>query len=307
MKNNVDCLICKNNNLKRIGPLEYSSATYKNLNLMKCFSCDFVFADPMPSDSDLELYNSAYFKSAGQDITLDQISISFFKAISKIRLNYLIKYKLKQNISIKNVLEIGPGPGFFVESFLDNFPDANYYVSESDKTRHNSLLDKGAKIIDLNSFDEKIDLIVISHVLEHVSDPEIFLINVTKNLKRGGLLFIEVPCLDFKHKKVHEPHLLFFDKKPLRKLLNNLNYDHIKLSYHGTKISQLMNKSIIKKIYYFIRYKLLSVGVLWPFSIKKPGMDLINSKLERASVSFYEAHKENKVPSWWLRAAAIKN
>ena len=300
------CLICKNDNLKIIGPLEYSSETYKNLNLMKCFSCDFVFADPMPLDSDLELYNSTYFKSAGQDITLDKISISFFKAISKIRLNYLINYKTKHNLNIKNVLEIGPGVGFFVKSFLDNFPETNYYVSESDKTCHKSLLNKGAEIINLNSFDKKIDLIIISHVLEHVSDPESFLINITKNLKKGGLIFIEVPCLDFKHKNVHEPHLLFFDKKPMRKLLNNLNYDHVKVSYHGRKISQLINKSIIKKIYNFIRYKLLSVGILWPFSVKKPGMDLINSKLERASVSFHEAHKENKVPSWWLRAIAIK-
>lgn len=301
----MKCVICKNKSVE-IGPLVAKSYLYKNRNLNKCSSCGFVFAEPMPSKEELAKYNSKYFESAEQDIELNKTQLAFFQAISKIRLKYVIDYLNNNKIKVSNVLEIGPGPGFFAKSFLEVYKSVNYTAIETDSSCHDSLISKGVKIVDFESFDKKVDLIIMSHVLEHTSDPCSFILKVSEKLRSAGVLFIEVPCLDFKHKKIHEPHLLFFDKTPMNILLQKNNYHNIKVSYHGKKISKLIRNSIVTKLLNYIRNKLITFGFFLPFSSRYPGMDLIKNRLERAVIYPYHAHIENEEESWWLRAIAIK-
>ena len=301
----TNCIICKNNSVN-IGLLVGKSDLYKNRNLNKCSSCGFVFADPMPLEKELVKYNSKYFESAEQDIKLNKTQLAFFQAISKIRLMYVIDYLNNKSIKVSNVLEIGPGPGFFAKSFLEVYNKVNYSAIETDSSCHDSLLSLGVNIVDFESFDKKVDLIIMSHVLEHTSDPSDFILKVSEKLKSGGVLFIEVPCLDFKHKKLHEPHLLFFDKIPMNILLQKNNYHNIKVSYHGKKISKLIRNSIVTKLLNYFRNKLIKYGFVYPFSSRYPGMDFIKNRLERAVIYPYHAHIENDDESWWLRAIAIK-
>ena len=146
----------------------------------------------------------------------------------------------------------------------------------------------------------------MSHVLEHVSNPVSFLEKVTKNLRKGGMLFIEVPCMDYKHKSVDEPHLLFFDKEPMIYLLKQLGFEDIKVSYHGQKIRKLAKKSTFQNKFLAIRSKFITLGIVKPFAYIHEGMDSISDPIERAAIAPFNAHKENVEPSWWLRALAIK-
>ena len=82
----------------------------------------------------------------------------------------------------------------------------------------------------------KFDVVIISHVLEHVSNPIEFLKLMTLKLREGGVLYIDVPCLDYLHKDLDEPHLLFFDKKPMNILLEHLNFKKIEINYFGKLI-----------------------------------------------------------------------
>ena len=300
-----ECPICKSKKLDFISPLKSKHIIYSNLNLNRCNSCKLVFANPMPSEEKLIEYNSSYFNTAHGDSKINQIDISFFRGLSKIRLNHLTKFINKNKIKCSNVLEIGPGPGYFAESWLELNPKTKYFAIETDSSCHDSLKEMGVKLTNLDE-NLKVDLIVISHVLEHVSDPISFLNRVTRNLKKGGVLFIEVPCSDYLHKKLHEPHLLFFDKPPMRALLEKIFFENIELSYHGEKISNLIKKSKFKWFINAVKYKLMSFGIIFPFSFKFKGMELINDSRERASVSSFKAHKENTHPSWWLRAISIK-
>jgi hypothetical protein len=147
---------------------------------------------------------------------------------------------------------------------------------------------------------------VISHVLEHVPNPKEFLKSVTKNLKVGGVLFIEVPCKDYEHKSIIEPHLLFFDKEPMRLLLEGLMFDQIQVSYHGKEIGELKNISLFEKFKVYIRSKLISIGLVKLFSKMDSGLEAVKDPLERAAVKPFKAHLENTNPSWWLRAVAVK-
>ena len=148
---------------------------------------------------------------------------------------------------------------------------------------------------------------MISHVLEHTSEPAAFIDHCTKYLLPGGVLFIEVPCKDYEHKEIDEPHLLFFDKEPMQQFLTNKGFDDIQLSYHGNTITDLSKPtSLFGKIYSKGRNFLLGKGILFPFSIKENGLNKIDDPLERAVIKPFKAHITQDVPSWWLRAIAIK-
>ena len=129
---------------------------------------------------------------------------------------------------------------------------------------------------------------------------------MTKDLSPGGVLFIEVPCTDYKHKNVDEPHLLFFDKKSMHELLSRLSFSDIQLSYHGQGIEDLRSVPFITKAFRFARAKVISFGITAPFAAKRKGMEILPDPLERAVVAPFKAHTESAEPSWWLRALAIK-
>lgn len=269
-----------------------------------------IFVSPMPSAEALEKYNADYFMSAHGGQPFDKISVTFFKAIARLRVAFINQYIAKKNIRPSTVLEVGPGPGFFADIWLKQYPDTKYLALESDSSCYASLEKLGVQLLQGDMLaqqkEQSVDLIIMSHVLEHISGPISFLQGVTQKLRKGGALFIEVPCTDYLHKNIIEPHLLFFDKKAMAFLLDRVSFCEIEVSYHGEEISELQHVSLIKKIYRKIRSRAISLGIIAPFSHKKPGMEQITDSLERAVITPFKAHIESVIPSWWLRALAIK-
>ena len=146
----------------------------------------------------------------------------------------------------------------------------------------------------------------MSHVLKHVSRPMEFLKYATRNLRKGGTLFIEVPCRDWEHKPIDEPHLLFFDKGPMQHLLRHLGFEDIQVSYHGQEIERLRTRSAWRGKAMAVRSKLIALGFVVPFARIMQGMEELTDPLERAAVAPFEAHCEKQKPAWWLRAVARK-
>ena len=269
-----------------------------------------VFASPMPDETVLLEFNNSYFKSAHGSLPnkRDAVVWSFFTGIAKIRYEFLHQYLRKHRIEVNVLKEVGSGPGFFAENWLMNHPKTRYLVVESDSSCFDSLERLGIKIIKNNNEENSllIDLVVMSHVLEHVSDPQTFMTDMTKNLKKGSVIFIEVPCRDYEHKSIDEPHLLFFDKEPMKIFLNNLGFEKIEVSYHGKIIKSVKRESWLYHKFMALRSKLLTFGVISPFDRFQNDIDFISNPLERTIVGPFLAHKEQQEPSWWLRALAVK-
>jgi SAM-dependent methyltransferase len=263
----------------------------------------------MPSGNALSLYNSSYFNNAHGGKSNTKVADSFFNGIAKLRYTFVINYLKRINFEVKTVLEIGPGPGYFANHWIKRHPETKYFAIESDNSCYSSLGNAGVKLIsNMNDLKENhVDLVVISHVLEHVTNPADFLSFATSKLKKGGVLFIEVPCQDWNHKPLDEPHLLFFEKKSMHLLLDKLGFTSIYLAYYGEKISQLKTSSTLKMFYNRIQNKLIYSGIIWPFSGKKVGMEGLDKPLERASMAQYKAHVQSDEPAWWLRAISIKS
>lgn len=104
------------------------------------------------------------------------------------------RYFLERNIKPfkGKILEIGSKDYGSTENFRTYFKDAEYIGVDMEEGKGvDYILDLAKNTGDLewHSFD----LIICCSVLEHVDKPWIFAMNVTKLLKKDGLLFISVP------------------------------------------------------------------------------------------------------------------
>jgi SAM-dependent methyltransferase len=268
-----------------------------------------VFASPMPNDAALTDYNTHYFASAHQGHATSRSTFAFFSGMARLRMAHIERYLAASHIDVSNVFELGPGTGSFARNWLKKYPEAKYIAAETDLTCHPHLLKMGVQLVSHSSqvkTSTLVDLIVMSHVLEHVANPIQFLSDATQGLRKGGVLFIEVPCRDDEHKSLDEPHLLFFDKKPMQRLLNQLGFNNIQLSYHGVALNRLRSSSFLHAKWTALRSKLIALGIVSPFARKRKGMETLHDPIERAMIAPFCAHTESDAPAWWLRALATK-
>ena len=266
----------------------------------------------MPDAGALAAYNSGYFVNAHGGASSQPVVTAFHSAINRLRSAHVERFLEAHSISVSSVLEIGPGGGYFSRHWLKHHPGSTYYAIESDSSCHQKLVELGVRLVagpeDLAGVPP-VDLVVMSHVLEHVADPVAFLRAMTAHLRPGGVLFIEVPCRDWEHKEQDEPHLLFFDKAPMRRLLEDVGFGKIQATYHGEKIETLRRRQFerqpVRRIFDRVRSGLISRGIVAPLGWAR-GLGPVDTPLERAVVKPFAAHREQKTPSWWLRAVAIK-
>jgi len=122
-----------------------------------------------------------------------------YKGINGVAMRYCHRklecFKGKENYD--NVLEIGPGTVSHIDYVKHKF--TKYYIVDTSEEaikfyendrRINVVLYDGIKLPFENNF---FDRIIISHVLEHIVDPENFLFEMMNKLTKDGLLSISLP------------------------------------------------------------------------------------------------------------------
>ena len=112
-----------------------------------------------------------------------------FRNIFKKRYNLISKYIKSPN----KVLDIGCSNGVFLDLFKNSEtwgiePSSSGYGIKN--VKHKIIHDYFEKArLPQNYFD----LVIMNHTLEHVKDADIVLIKIYKLLKKGGILFVDVP------------------------------------------------------------------------------------------------------------------
>tara|TARA_B110000967_G_scaffold195356_1_gene224778 strand:+ start:484 stop:1173 length:690 start_codon:yes stop_codon:yes gene_type:complete len=192
--------------------------------------------------------------------------------------NYFNKFNKKTK-----VLEIGAGSSPHYAYISHAF--GKYVFLEKSKFAINYLKKKFKKNkkIDYKSYNGKIipfkensfDRIILSHVLEHIPEPEVFLKDTMKKLKKNGILSISLPC---------DPGVLwrvgrFFLKiLSVKKILNisNVEYDYLIASEHINSIFNLKSiikykysKNIINESYLPTRIKSTDLNLFYNITLRK--------------------------------------
>ena len=154
------------------------------------------------------------------------------------------------------LLIFGPGYGFLLRLLREKHPDLEITAVDPDIGSLSYLEKYRINIVDLmadtesNSVEEKFDLILSAHSLEHMSDPNMFFERAQKSLSDDGKMFIDVPncpfTIDEYLKRPYDgPHLLFFTEQSLIYYFQKWGFtvDHITTAHSEFEKSFLKMKN----------------------------------------------------------------
>lgn len=161
--------------------------------IVECDQCKLWITSPRPSQSEIGKYyeSDAYISHSNK-------GNSPINIIYKLVRNYTMKKKtqLIQSYSSKGkLLDYGCGTGDFLSACKSKGFEV-VGIEPNEHARNQAANQTAATIFeDIDSLEkkDKVDVITLWHVLEHVPDPKAILKRLKKQLNKGGHLIIAVP------------------------------------------------------------------------------------------------------------------
>lgn len=219
----------------------------------------------------------------------------------------------KSNHNIKNFinfLDIGAGTGRYCKQLQDLF---NYNVEaiEPDKTKCELLRYFNIKYHNETFEDfykknkKKFNLIKLSQVLEHVSNPLSFLNNINKIMKKDSYLWIDIPNCNENYFNSRNNdlvgHLYFFNAKSIQYLSKLTNFKIISIGSFGKILKKKSFKEnfIIKlKSFIYLYTPLLLLNLRKKYMYNRYKYKKINFSEENyfinSKMKFFENNFENE-------------
>ena len=203
-----------------------------------CKQCGNVQQEKYYDEKTLDIYYSKYYRNKGDNV--DNDTKSLFD--SQINGQGLAIFEfLKSVVNPKKVLEVGCGTGGVLSRYVDlgcevlglDF-DENYL----EYARKKGIPVKNGSLDQLR-YNEKYDLIILCHVLEHIPNPSRFLETLSNHLADEGIIYIEVPSLDnvknggYKYdllKYYQNAHAIHFTTKSLNLVCKKAGLKPIKMT-----------------------------------------------------------------------------
>ena len=218
----INCYVCKNGKFKIISKKDRYGLYYPTGICIKCGNLQQ--ASYLNSESLNKFYESHY-RDLYKTGSPEQLFLSqYFKAATKIE-------SFIGEIELKNILEIGSGPGGILKYF-EHKKNSKVLGIDLDQRYLDYGIKNGLELInsDVETFQSKnkYDLIIVCHVLEHLKNPGDLLKNLKSFLNEEGSIYIEVPSLESLKNGLyggnfeafrHLAHVSHFTEKSMRDLI----------------------------------------------------------------------------------------
>ena len=241
---NSEYLYKYNNSKSKNFDLRCTSLDYQKPNLIKCNNCGLIFSELL----NIEFEN--LYQEVVDNLYIDQIP--FKKKYFEIVLSKIKKYL----DSSKDVLEIGSYYGVF--GSLINKNVKNYTGLELSKHAVNYAKKEynlNCVNLSINEYlknSDKIDVIIMSHVIEHMDDVFANIDNIKSKMTKDSVLIFSTYNMDSLIAKVlgknyhwiMPMHKYYFTKKVLKKILNEKNLEIVET---------ISDTHIISLKYFFIK------------------------------------------------------
>lgn len=225
LKNN-NCPLCGHEGFKVI------LSQTRSGRIVRCQNCGFYYTNSLNKERVIvSKDNSAAYDDVSREYYLTKLKEKIVNA--NLHLNDIEEYtKIKGRL-----LDIGAYLGIFIQEAQKRGWQAQGIepVREAAKFAQEkfSLPVENVSLEEFNSLDGSFDLITMYQVIEHLADPVASIEKVNKLLKPGGLLVIETPNIDNNWFKIFKSkwrnfipeHFQFFDKRTLKFLLGQHNFD----------------------------------------------------------------------------------
>ena len=210
----MKCLACGCEYWSVVGPNRF----FPGSEIVRCMACGTIQPDPVPSPGAVsEFYCDGYYRYSP---VATQIKKRLGDLYARSR-----KFWIEQYVPLKSgarVLEIGCGYGNLL-NLLSRAVDTWSFGIEPSREAVSNRCD-GKFLIEHESFERaelkyahpEFDLIVMSHVLEHLVDPSVAIEKLKSMLAPGGWLYLEVPNRHAptyrKNNYQNVPDFYFFDR-----------------------------------------------------------------------------------------------
>ena len=136
------------------------------------------------------------------------------------------------------VLDIGCAYGFMLQKFPDSFEKfgvdiSEHAIKEAKKRLPKATLRVAGAEVPLPFPENFFDIVICNDVIEHTQNPRIVLENVKRVLKRGGVLYLNTPNLNWLRKNLFasadrkEHHISLLPHKTLFNLLTEVGFNII--------------------------------------------------------------------------------
>ena len=244
----LECPVCS----EKFGAEESKSVPYQTekfftgaqrpRSICFCPKCGVGVGVPVLNDEKIsELYSEGgYWGNSDFKIFLPKYNPGHY-ALAKARWSFVEPFLQKKSISI---LDIGAGHGFFGIAALESRAIAlkEYCAIEQDVIFQGSLKRTWGRHFpqvklqveeSLEKITGKYDLIIFSHILEHLYHPKDMLKIAVEKLAEDGLLFIDLPNQDYIFKRDVFPHVLFFNISCLKQLFQKSELNIKSISCYG--------------------------------------------------------------------------
>lgn len=261
-RQNLVCYFC--------GSATKQYLSFNTIDIISCVKCKIAFTFPVPTlpeYEELDFHNCTKSLDTPSLTKLNELPYNWKKLIN------IQTELLRRNLAESSkILEIGCGEGILLEAL--QAVGFKTFGIEPSKTAASRAKTRGLDVINGyfpdNNVNEKVDAVIMSHVLEHIQDPA-QIINAIKLIAPGGYLVLtqtNYRGLIPRSQKgdwyawVPEQHFWHFSLEGLTMWLNEFGFEQVEFKYsslvHPENIlykASLLRNSWIDQ--YTVIYKLL--------------------------------------------------
>lgn len=189
------------------------NTTLARENWLECKKCDHLFRFPVPSPSALHsIYSPDYYPAPHLDSKLELLVYPQLKVrrtesgilpcvrvTNRMARVALMRRPVYSTAAPIRILEIGSADGSFSDLLRRHCPYAQVVASEfsavgAARTRKTGAVSIRCSLTSLPFPDRTFDIVVLFHVLEHLTSPRRGLSEIRRVLKDAGLAIGAVPC-----------------------------------------------------------------------------------------------------------------
>lgn len=214
--------------------------TGESFQIIKCRNCGFRFTNPRPEAGELgKYYESSEYISHSDN--KQGLFATLYQQVRKYTLGqkFVLVKRFHQN---GEILDIGCATGHFL-SLMSKHGWKTTGIEPDKKTRERAISEFGLNVFAEEQLDlfpnSSFDVITMWHVLEHVSDLNVRLLQIRNLLKPAGTFIVAIPNSNSYDAKKYGSHWAGYD---LPRHLYHFTKEDIKLlmEKHGFKIEKVL-------------------------------------------------------------------
>ena len=273
----IKCLFCEHTQT-RSTPFEDTVFNNKTFEYVQCTKCDLIFVNPLPDTDDLiKMYPVEY---------QGNLAIAASGAYNSLFSQIQSKGKYS------SILDYGCGGGRFVVEALEKGYSVTGAEYNPELVANLSKTFTKASFLTIDDFyksDAKYDIIFLSNVLEHLTNPKEIMLKLRERVSENGLFVLEGPVENnfnltlftrkiiffirknfFGKKASHTPtHILYANRKNQEQFLKDIGlttlYYEIKESNWPYPMRYEDCHSLMQKLMYGIATFSVAMSKIFPF------------------------------------------